>query len=198
LESVTMADVRGWRELLQDGGRTGKTCNKYVKDVGSAFRAAIREGLVSHNPCAALESVSMEDSLDRKPFTIAEVVSLVTAAPSEQWRGLILAAAFTGLRLGDAARLSWSSVDLAGKTITLMPSKTKKKKRTVTIPIQPDLLAYFESLSIEDDSPGAPVFPKLSQIANSSGSGLSKAFEKIMKAANVDRGKASRETGEGA
>ncbi|MCW1883816.1 tyrosine-type recombinase/integrase [Luteolibacter flavescens] len=198
LESVTMANVRAWRETLQDGGRAGKTVNKYAKDVGSAFRAAIREGLITSNPCSALEAVSTEDSLDRKPFTIGEVVSLMTAAPSTEWRGLILAAAFTGLRLGDASRLSWSSIDLASKTITLVPSKTKKKKREVTIPIQPDLLNFLESLEIDDDSPAAPVFPKLAMIADAGGSGLSKAFEKIMKKANVDRGRASRETGEDA
>ncbi|WP_367874023.1 tyrosine-type recombinase/integrase [Luteolibacter sp. Populi] len=193
LESVTMALVRQWREGLQDEGRTGKTTNKYVKDLGAAFRAAIREGLVVSNPCASLDPLGTEDSMDRKPFTIAEVVSLMEFAPTPEWSGLILAAAFTGLRLGDAARLSWSAIDLAAKTITLVPSKTKRKKREVRIPIQPDLLVYLESLSIEDDSPDAPVFPKLSKLPVSSGTGLSETFVKIMKAAGVDRGKASRE-----
>ena len=193
LESVTMADVRTWREGLQDGGRASKTCNKYTKDVGAAFRAAIREGLISFNPCASLDALATDDSLDRKPFGIAEVVALMAAAPSVEWRGLILAAAFTGLRLGDTARLTWAAIDLSAKTITLVPSKTKRKKREVRIPIQPDLLAYLEELTIEDDSPNAPIFPKLSKMPVHTGSGLSESFTKIMKAAGVDRGKASRE-----
>lgn len=198
LESVTMADIRAWRDGLQDEGRAGKTVDKYTKDVGAAFRSAIREGLITFNPCASLDPLGNADSLDRKPFTLAEIVSLMAAAPNAEWRGLILAAAFTGLRLGDAARLSWSSIDLAGKSITLIPSKTKRKKREVTIPLQPDLLAFLESLTIDDDSPNAPVFPTLSLVPVNSGSGLSESFTKIMAAAGVDRGKASRETGEGA
>ena len=158
LESLTALDARRWREELQDEGRAGKTVLAYMKDAGAVYRAAIREGLVSFNPFTALEAIDTSDSLDRKPFTSQEVAALMEAAPSPEWRGLILVAAFTGLRLGDAARLSWASVDLETKRITLIPSKTKKKKREVRIPIQPDLLAFFESVPIYSDKPDAPVF----------------------------------------
>jgi integrase len=193
LESITANDVRLWREGLQDEGRAGKTVNKYTKDIGAAFRAAMREGLLVTNPCGAVEALATDDSMDRKPFTLPEVADLMAGAPDAEWRGLILTAAFTGLRLGDCARLSWSSIDLTAKTIVLVPSKTKRKKREVRIPIQPDLLAYLEALEIVDDSPTAPVFPKLSLKPVNSGTGLSETFAKIMKAAGVDRGKASRE-----
>ena len=196
LESITTHDARRWRESLQDAGRTGKTVLSYTKDIGATFRAAIREGLITSNPFTALEAIDTSDSLDRKPFTGEEVGRLLSAAPSEEWRGLILVAAFTGLRLGDAARLRWSSVDLKEKRITLIPSKTRKKKREVRIPIQPDLLAYLLAAPVADDSPGAPVFPKLSKTPTQSRDGLSSQFVGIMAKANVDRGKASRESEE--
>ncbi|RYG85747.1 MAG: hypothetical protein EON58_22600, partial [Alphaproteobacteria bacterium] len=144
LESLTPLDARMWRESLQDAGRTGKTVLAYTKDAGGVYRAAIREGLVSYNPFAALDAIDTSDSQGRKPFTHEEFTVLLKAAPSDEWRGLILLAAFTGLRLGDASRLSWSSVDLEAKRIVLIPSKTKRKKRVVRIPIQPDLLAFFD------------------------------------------------------
>ena len=197
LESLTPQHVREWRESLQDAGRAGKTVLSYVKDLGGVYRAAIREGLVSFNPCTALETIDTSDSQERQPFTLEEVSELLTAATSDEWRGLILVAAFTGLRLGDASKLSWSSVDLAGKKITLIPSKTKKKKREVHIPIQPDLLAYLESVPIHSDKPDAPVFEKLSQTRIGDRTGLSQTFNKIMLAAGVDRGKASRTEEEG-
>lgn len=216
LESVTSEMVRKWRESLQDEGRAGKTVQSYMKDLGAVYRAAIREGLVNFNPATALEPVPTDDSQDRKPFTGQEVALLIAAAsqmatggsrsPEEQeqaeslaqeWAGLILAAAFTGLRLGDASRLSWSAVDLAGKKITLIPSKTKKKKREICIPIQPDLLAYLESVPIQSDKPDAPVFPVLSKTLINSRSGLSLTFNKIMSLAGVDRGKPSRVIEEG-
>lgn len=197
LESVTVQDARLWRETLQDGGRSGKTVLSYSKDIGAVYRAAIREGLVVFNPVSALELVNTDDSHGRKPFTSEEVTKLAAAAPSEEWRGLILVAAYTGLRLGDAARLSWESVDLNSKTITLIPSKTKRKKREVRIPIQPDLMAYFLSAPVAEDSPAASVFPTLAKMPVNSSAGLSTSFVMIMKAAEIDRGKPSREIKKG-
>ena len=196
LESITTQDARRWREMLQDEGRTGKTVLSYTKDIGAIFRAAIREGLITSNPFTALESIDTSDSIDRKPFTGEEVGRLLGAAPTEEWRGLILVAAFTGLRLGDSARLRWSSIDLEAKRISLVPSKTKKKKREVRIPIQPDLLAYLLAAPVATDKPDAPVFPNLSKTPTQSRDGLSAQFVGIMAKAEVDRGKASRESEE--
>jgi integrase len=197
LESVTPLDMRRWREELQDAGRAGKTVLAYMKDIGGVYRSAIREGLVAFNPCTALEAIDTDDSQERKPFTLEEVAALIKAAPSAEWRGLVLTAAFTGLRLGDAARLSWASVDLDAKRITLVPSKTKKKRREVRIPIQPGLLTFFESVPIHSDKPDACVFATLSETAIGSRAGLSQTFNKIMAKAGVDRGKPSRVIEEG-
>lgn len=197
LESITSTEARKWREHLQDEGRAGKTVLAYTKDAGGLYRAAIREGLVTFNPFAALEAIDTSDSLDRKPFTGDEVGKLIQAAPSEEWRGLILTAAFTGLRLGDASRLSWDSVDLETKTITLIPSKTKKKKREVRIPIQAELLTYLLAAPVAEDAPSAHVFPTLAKLTVGQRGGLSRTFIAIMEAAKVDRGKASRTVVEG-
>jgi len=198
LESITGQDVRLWQESLTDAGRAGKTVLSYIKDIGAIFRAAIREGLISFNPCGnVMGDINTDDSQERKPFTLPEVAKLIESAPTPEWSGLILAAAFTGLRLGDAARLSWESVDLQAKRITLVPSKTKRKKREVRIPIQPDLLAFFESVPIHSDQPDAPVFPKLAETPVNTSNGLSASFVAIMEAAKVDRGKPSRVIQEG-
>jgi len=190
LGSVTPQDARRWRESLQDDGRIGRTVQNYMKDIGAVYRAAIQEGLISFNPCTALEPLDTSDSMERKPFTLAEIGSLIKASPNGQWSGLILVAAFTGLRLGDAARLKWETVDLDDKRIVLMPRKTQKKKRTIRIPIQSDLLKFLISVRPQCDQPY--VFTALSK-ANGEKytAALSKVFNKIMLAAKVDRGKAS-------
>lgn len=197
LESVTPQHVREWRESLQDGGRAGKTVLSYVKDLGAIYRAAMREGIVTFNPCGtAIADTVTEDSQERKPFTDEEVANLMHSAPSEEWRGLVLVAAFTGLRLGDAARLSWKAVDLAAKQITLIPSKSRKK-REVRIPIHPDLLSYLLAAPVAEDSPAAPVFPSLARMRVNGGSGLSSTFTGILLGIGVDRGKPSRVIKEG-
>ncbi|MCX6880871.1 MAG: site-specific integrase [Verrucomicrobia bacterium] len=198
LESVTSQDVRKWKESLSDGGRAGKSVLGYLKDVGAVYRSAMREGIVMFNPCGmAIGDTDTSDSHERRPFTTREIESLVAAAPSAEWRGLVLAAAFTGLRLGDAARLSWEAVDLAARKITVTPSKTRRKKRVVRIPIHPDLLAWLEAAPIASDDPAAPVFPTLAKTKVDTSKGLSASFVAIMAAAGVDRGKPSRVIGEG-
>jgi integrase len=197
LESITIMDAQNWREQLQDEGRAVKTVLSYTKDMGAIFRSAIREGLVESNPFAALETLEAHDSQERKPFTPDEVSLLLDAAPSDDWRGLILVAAYTGLRLGDAAKLSWESVDLHGRTITVTPSKTKRKKKQVVIPIQPDLLAFLLAAPLPDDTPNAFVFPSLGTLRIGDRTGLSQGFNKIMAKAGVSRGKPSRVIPEG-
>jgi integrase len=192
LETVTTGDMEKWKRHLSDTGIVGKTVISYIKDIGSIYRAAVREGLISHSPVASVEMPNTDDSQERQPFTFEEVKKLMKSSPTEQWRGMILAAAFTGLRLGDAAKLQWSSVDLEKKMITLMPAKTKRKKRMVSIPIQPDLLAFFEGITITDDSPDAYVFPDLATLGISDRSGLSRTFISIMESAKVSRGKPSK------
>lgn len=197
LETLTTGDVEKWKRALLDTGIVGKTALSYLKDLGSIYRSAIREGLVSFNPVGAAETPNTEDSQERKPFSKVEVSQLIQSAPTEQWGGMILAAAFTGLRLGDVARLQWSAVDLHEKIIKLMPAKTRRKKRIVSIPIQSDLLAYLTSATITEDSPEAYVFPDLARLGVGSRAGLSQTFNTIMQAAGVDRGKPSRELAEG-
>lgn len=53
-------------------------------------------------------------------------------------------------------------------------------------------MAYLEAAPISSDSPSAPVFAELSKVTIGARAGLSQTFNAIMKAAGVDRGKASR------
>jgi Site-specific recombinase XerD len=163
-----------------------------MKDLGAGFRGAMRDGLITLNPFAGHEVISTDDSVSRLPFTLEEVGQLLSVAPSQEWRGLILVAAFTGLRLGDASRLTWGAIDMESELIELIPSKTKRKKRRVRIPIQSDLLFYLQSVRADIQPADSPVFPRLSSVAIGSRSGLSQTFNRIMKEAGVDRGKPSR------
>ncbi len=197
LESITTHDAQMWVDSILDTGVVGKTALGYAKDLGSVYRLAVREGLVTFNPFTALESIDTSDSHERKPFTTDEVVALMKAAPTWEWRGLILVGAFTGLRLGDGARLRWDVIDLEGEMISLVPSKTRKKKRLVRIPLQPDLLGFLKEARRKGKPDQTAVFSSLSKLPVNSRNGLSLEFVRIMSLAGVDRGKPSRVLAEG-
>jgi integrase len=97
-------------------------------------------------------------------------------------------AAFTGLRLEDCAHIKWADVDLAEKIIRTTPSKTKRLKREVVIPMHPDLSDFLLSHSCADN-PESPVFPTLATVPVGGSTGLSAIFTgTVMKAAKVSRG----------
>ncbi|MEM7385838.1 MAG: tyrosine-type recombinase/integrase [Verrucomicrobiota bacterium] len=186
LTSVSTTHLRQYRDTLREG-RTARTCNAYLKDVSSIFGAAVDEGLISSNPVKPLKPLPLTDSTERTPFTPGEVERLVRAAPSDDWKGVTLLGAYTGLRLGDCSSLKWGNVDLAAGTLTLIPKKTKRKRVEVKIPLAGPLREFFEHHPIADD-PDIPIFPTLYGIPVSGKTGLSIAFGKIMDSAEVSRG----------
>lgn len=187
LESVTVSHVRKFRDYLEEGGRSVRTCQFYVADVGSVFRAAVREGLLTHNPVSALEPRPQEPEVKRKPFTLDEVEELLKVA-SQEWKGIILLGAFAGLRLGDAASLQWETVDLAGGKITFTPAKTKRKNRVLEIPIHPEIRSYLtKHIPKTKEQATGPIFPELSKTTVTGRSGLSRLFKGIMDSAGVEQ-----------
>lgn len=188
LESLTVQEIRAFRQSLLDGGRTARTAQHYVRDIASALRSAIRDGLLTYNPASGLDPLDYDDSTERKPFIPAELFRLIEHAPSEDWKGVILCGTYAGLRLGDAAKLTWGAVDLVEGTLRLIPAKTKRKKRQIVIPLHAELRTFLESHPIADD-PDAPLFPSLVKRSVSGNKGLSLGFVEIMDTANVSRGK---------
>lgn len=228
LETITKADVRAFRDAIRAGWveeteepkgkrrkaddepvkkRTAKTCNHYAADVTALFRAAMREGMILANPCAALERLPEDDSSEREVFTVAEVAKLVEtagkanwqddvflatkadhearAARSSDWQGIILVGFYAGARLGDCARLTWGNVNLARKTLLFMPAKTSRKRKRLEVPLHPRLLAW-----LNDRTPGAddaPLFPSQASAPVGGRHGLSSQFITIMDHAGIDR-----------
>lgn len=56
---------------------------------------------------------------------------------------MVLLGLYTGLRLGDIAKLKWGMVDFAEGTLRLMPAKTRKKKRMICIPFHPEARQFL-------------------------------------------------------
>lgn len=144
--------------------------------------------MLTHNPASGLASLGFTDSVDRKPFVAAEVVMLMNAAPSADWNGMLLLGLYTGLRLGDIAKLKWGMVDFAEGTLWLMPTKTRKRTRMVCSPLHPEARQFLESHPIADDL-DAPIFPSLASRGTDGNKGLAMTFVEIMTRVGASRGK---------
>ncbi len=234
LESITKADVRSFRDAIRQGWsagaqkaaskravgkgtdkakdeithcRTAKTANHFARDIAGMFRSALREGLLLASPCAALERLPEDDSIEREVFTVAEVSGLVNAAGGtdwqaaifsertretearaarcSDWQGMILVGFYAGARLGDCAHLTWGNVNLERKTLSFMPAKTSRKKKRLEVPLHPRLVAWLATRQPGNDD--APIFPSLFKSSVSGNAGLSSQFVAIMDAGEIDR-----------
>lgn len=92
----------------------------------------------THNPWNSLPPLAAQ-TISRRELTIEEIHTLFTVAQGEL-RHLLAIGAYTGLRLGDAACLDWTHIDLAKNILSLIPHKTARKKNPrITIPLHPHL-----------------------------------------------------------
>lgn len=156
MDMITVQDASSYRSKLSERVR-GATVNKALRTLRSAFSQAAKEGLVQDNPFSKVSSVK-EEAHNRRAFTLDEVKRILNACSGE-WKGLVLLGFYSGQRLGDLVRLSWSNVDLEHAEIRLV---TRKTRRAMTIPVPEALLQYLMTLP-SSDKPETPLFPEASK-----------------------------------
>jgi integrase len=132
------------------------------------------------NPVTAVESLRDKGvKLGREPFTGAGLLRLLEVA-KEDWHGAILLGVTTGLRLGDATRLCWQSVDLAAGLLRI---ETAKTGAVVVLPIHADFARWLAKRQRRIGK--APVFPGLAEKRLAGVMGLSARFRDIVEKAGI-------------
>lgn len=189
LNAVTPSDVQGFRDSELRAGLANKTANFSLKLLRNVFNSARRQGLILINPAEAVDSLP-DNSAERGVFALEEMRALLREADHE-WRGVILLGYSAGLRLGDAAKLRWSNVELgeAVPMIRFYPQKTSHsaaKRRALQVPILPDLEKYLQDLPVRSRDPDAPLFPKLAKKTVAGRSGLSNTFTRLVASAGIN------------
>lgn len=179
LSAIGSRDIETFRNSrLKEVGIT--TVKDDLKIIRTAFNRARRQGMISTNPCEAVDFPKGESQV-REPFTVQEVGLLVAEAPAE-WKTTILLGFYAGLRLGDAVRLDWRSVDFEKGMLTFKAQKTGKQE---TLPIHPMLAAHLGRIAGDT---GGKISPALARQSIAGRSGLSRQFLEIVRKAGLDAG----------
>lgn len=152
------------------------TVNMDLAILRRALTVAVSAGLARANAAGGIQPLPQGDSYERAAFTAMEVRAMIDcdATPAD-WRGAILIAAHSGLRLGDVANLTRAHIE--NDRIIIRPEKTRGKRKTIEIPLSVPCIGWL------GDRQG-PLFPSLSGVKSPM---LSKAFGRIMEAAGVPR-----------
>ena len=196
--SITAGEIERFRNSELHLGKSPKTTNLALAILRGLFNTVRRQGATSSNPAEAVEFVQ-GDSEERSPFNHDQIRALLAVADLE-WRGMILFGAHAGLRLCDAAELTWNNIDLGNRTLVYEAAKTSRRKRaserTTTVYLHDDLTGYLESLPVSDD-PGQALFTNLCGRASGGAGGLSTEFAEFMTKAGIRVPVGAKKTGQG-
>jgi integrase len=191
LSSLDPSSIEAFRDTQIKEGKSASTANMVVKTIRIPLNLARRQGLILTNPAEGVDLLDAESGT-RSTFTIEQLNTLLQHA-DWQWQGLILLGATCGLRLGDAAKLSWKQIDLERKVIVYVPQKAvRAKKRKHEAIILPSMEKWLFQWPGANDDPNSPLFPTLFRLRTGGCNGLSARFRKVMTLAEIDRGEDTR------
>jgi integrase len=196
--TITASDVQRFHDNELAAGKGPTTADFSVKIIRGVLNSARRQGQITSNPAENVEMVQARGE-QRRPFTQTQLRALVSHADGE-WAGMILFGNHCGMRLSDAAQLTWANIDLAAQTVTYQPQKGRRRlspqstKRRVFL--HDELRNYLAQLASTDD-PEAPLFPSLYGRRTGSHGGLSTAFVRLMQRAGIGREPGVEKEGKG-
>ena len=211
--SVSSADVRAFRDHHKKRGLSATTLNDKLVLLSACFNGAWKDHVISNNPCTAVEAVrdNVTPTKRRKqPFTLAQVQALLSEA-TDDWRGAIKVAFYTGARLQNCARLRIQELDFTSGPPTITFERYSKHGDEHTVPMHPALRDELAG-RIQTTRRGKVIvlpaekrddflFPSLATNADGKTprrvSNLSKQFRAIMESAGIENHKV-REAGNGA
>jgi integrase len=173
LNSLRTDDVIRFRDSAAKRVAVGSV-NLELKILRACLYAAAKQDLLQRNVAAQVSVLKERGEAKRRGFTLAEVRKVLAECDKQggEWRGLVLAALYTGQRLGDVSRLTWQQVDLQKGQISFVTEKTGKR---LSMALAKPLREYFESAP-SADSPSAFVFPKSAAVAEVRIGTLSNSF----------------------
>ena len=133
------------------------TVNTSLAAIQSALSRAFDDGLVDVNEASRVPRLEDDPAhkTQRRAFTPDELRAILSVCDQE-WRGMVLLAAYTGARLGDISLLRWENVDLSTRELRFT---TEKTNRSQVVPISEVLHRHLLEIAGTDD-PRAPLFPR--------------------------------------
>jgi integrase len=177
IHRVSKQHVRRFRDHVA-GELHPNTANQIVRNLRVFFNAAKADGYVDSVPCDGLKSLKKPTERTRRGFTVEELRVVIKEAKGTEWASMVIFGLYTGQRLGDLARLKWTSIDLEEGVVRLTTGKTGT---VVIVPMCKPLEDHVLSLPA-GDKPDAYVHPELGALAEFSNGGphLSRQFGDLL------------------
>ncbi len=182
-------------DFMSDFAKTfsANSYNKYVTLYKRMWDVLAETARLTVNPWAKMLHKT-EDKHVRRELTVEELGRVCSSLKGEM-RLLFAVGIYTGLRLGDAAKLEWGNVDLARGMIFVIPQKTARHahgKRTL-IPIHPTLSGMLAE--IPPESRTGFVMPETAAIYERDSAALTNRIKAIFERCGISTTKTDTRTG---
>lgn len=172
LDDIDAPDVRSLFVKMRDDDATTSEIKKLRSSLSALFATAVEDGVLRSSPAQGIRipaapETEDEDEQEAKAMTREELGILLAALP-EQHQLFFEFLAHTGLRIGEAAGLTWEHVDLGDKPKLRVREQVYrgKRKRLKTkgsrrdIPLSPQMAKRLLTHRAGNYQAGAsPVFP---------------------------------------
>jgi integrase len=174
LSEIEPKDVRELFMAMRNEGKTKSMIKKTRASLSALFATALEDGLIASNPIRGvriptpLEKDEPDEKERAKALTRAELATLLSAIP-EDWHLFFEFLVHTGLRISEAAGLTWKNLELENKPRVKVREQFYRGKRKVLlkseaghrdIPLAPRMTARLAAHREANYSgPKEPVFP---------------------------------------
>ena len=175
LHEITETHAQDYISDLWKSHVAPRTFNGHTKFLKSMFHVLwVKAGLLA-NVWDNIKSMDKETE-GRQNFTPEELKTICSKAQGAI-RYQIALGLYTGMRLGDVVNLKW--VNIGKDSIVLIPSKTKRKGKQITLPIHPVLRSLLNELRKQTGA-GEYLFPEDHALFKKGWSGVSKLFQQFL------------------
>lgn len=142
LHEITALHAQDYSAYLWASKISPRTYNGHIKFLRAMFNTLKLKAGLMFNPWSEIKTLDKETQ-GRENFTPQELQTICSKA-SGSFRFMVALALYTGMRLGDVVNLRWDNI---GKdSIKIIPSKTRRKGKQITLPIHPVLRALLKEL----------------------------------------------------
>ena len=138
-KDITRLDIERLKKNLIDMGRSKSTVNKYLQIISKMYNLAIEYNLAEKNPVKSEYKFSINNQQIRY-LTPDEEFRLYKNA-NILWRGILLIALNSGLRLSNIRLLQWHNVNMEYRIFDITINKTNKH---IKLYINDVLYNYFK------------------------------------------------------
>jgi integrase len=152
VEDISTMDVEVFKDELL-GRVSQRTAQKMLVILHGVMARAKRKGWITVNPCEDAEKVTVARSDDFNVLDVEQLQAVAREASSDLIRGVILTAAFTGLRMGELLALRWRRIDFANRILHVQRNyvegieDTPKSHRRRSVPLSDQAVVALDALS---------------------------------------------------